>query len=295
MPTYRNIRKIVQAHPVIEGAGVHLQRAIGFDDPYQYDPFLLLDDFRSDTPADYIKGFPWHPHRGIETITYVLKGKVTHEDSLGNKGAIGAGDIQWMTAGSGIYHQEMPEGSPDGAMYGFQLWANLPAKDKMMSPRYRGFTAADIPEAKKDDGTVVKIIAGTYEGISGPVTDVVTSPEYYDISIPQGKDYIQKTKKGTTVIFYVFDGDAYIETGAKENDGGQKEEKIQNRNLILFEDGDAVKIRTKEHPVRFLMMSGTPIKERIAWYGPIVMNTDEELETALGELEKGTFIKAKAV
>jgi quercetin 2,3-dioxygenase len=293
MPSYRNIRKIVKAHPVTEGAGVHLQRAIGFDDPYQYDPFLLLDDFRSDTPSDYIKGFPWHPHRGIETITYVLKGNVTHEDSLGNRGTIGAGDIQWMTAGSGIYHQEMPEGSSDGAMYGFQLWANLPAKDKMMPPRYRGFTAADIPGVTKDDGTVVKVIAGTYEGLTGPVTDVVTSPEYYDISIPPEKDVIQKTKKGTTVIFYVFDGEAYIGTGAAENGNG-REEKVQNRNLILFEDGDDIKIRTKEQPVRFLMMSGTPIKERIAWYGPIVMNTDEELETAFRELEDGSFVKSKA-
>jgi quercetin 2,3-dioxygenase len=293
MPSYRNIRKIVKAHPVIEGAGVHLQRAIGFDDPYQYDPFLLLDDFRSDTPSDYIKGFPWHPHRGIETITYVLKGNVTHEDSLGNKGTIGAGDIQWMTAGSGIYHQEMPEGSSDGAMYGFQLWANLPAKDKMMPPLYRGFTAADIPVVTTDDGTVVKVIAGTYEGITGPVTDVVTAPEYYDISIPPEKDVIQKTIKGTTVIFYVFDGEAYIETGTAEN-GNAREEKVQNRNLILFEDGDDIKIRTKEHPVRFLMMSGMPIKERIAWYGPIVMNTDEELETAFRELEDGSFVKSKA-
>ncbi|MCK9170700.1 MAG: pirin family protein [Treponema sp.] len=287
MHIYRNIRKIVTAHPVIEGAGVHLQRAIGFDDPYQYDPFLLFDDFRSDTPADYIKGFPWHPHRGIETITYVLKGKVNHEDSMGNRGSIGAGDIQWMTAGSGIYHQEMPEGSSDGAMYGFQLWINLPSKDKMTVPRYRGFTAADISEVKKDDGILIKVIAGSYEGITGPVTDVVTAPEYYDISIPPEKEYIQKTKKGATVIFYVFDGEAYIETST--------EEKVQNRNLILFADGDAVKIRTKEHPVQFLMMSGTPIKEQIAWYGPIVMNTDEELQTAFRELEEGTFVKAKAV
>ena len=218
---------------------------------------------------------------------------MTHEDSLGNKGTIGAGDIQWMTAGSGIYHQEMPEGSSDGAMYGFQLWANLPAKDKMMPPRYRGFTAADIPGGTKDDGTVVKVIAGTYEGITGPVTDVVTSPEYYDISIPPEKDVIQKTKKGTTVIFYVFDGEAYIETGTAEN-GNVREEKVQNRNLILFEDGADIKIRTKEHPVRFLMMSGMPIKERIAWYGPIVMNTDEELETAFRELEDGSFVKTKA-
>lgn len=290
--TYRNIQKIVRARATIEGAGVHLQRAIGFDDPYQYDPFLLLDDFRSDTRADYIKGFPWHPHRGIETITYVLKGRITHGDSIGNKGTIGAGDIQWMTAGSGIYHQEMPEGDSDGAMYGFQLWANLPAKDKMMDPRYRGFTANDIPEVKRDDGTVVKVIAGTYDGITGPVTDVVTAPEYYDIFIPQGKEYIQKTKKGSTVIFYVFDGDAYIETAA-EGTGGRKEEKVQNRNLVLFADGDSVKITTKEHPVRFLMMSGMPIKEPIAWYGPIVMNSEAELRTAYNELEEGTFVKVK--
>lgn len=288
MKKCRNIKKLVKAHATLEGAGVHLRRAIGFDAPGQYDPFLLLDDFRSDTPADYIKGFPWHPHRGIETITYVLKGEITHEDSLGNKGVIGAGDIQWMTAGSGIYHQEMPQGDKNGAMYGFQLWANLPAKYKMMDPRYRGILAADIPEIKKSDGSVIKVIAGTYEGTQGAITDVVTSPGYYDIFIPQGQEYELKTETGDTVIWYIFEGDGYIENS---DSGNGKVQKAENGNLVLFEDGEYIKIKTEEKPIRFLMMTGKPIKEPVAWYGPIVMNTDEELRTAYDELEKGTFVK----
>ncbi len=288
MKKYRNIKKLVKAHATLEGAGVHLRRAIGFDAPGQYDPFLLLDDFRSDTPADYIKGFPWHPHRGIETITYVLKGEVTHEDSLGNKGVIGAGDIQWMTAGSGIYHQEMPQGDKNGAMYGFQLWANLPAKYKMMDPRYRGIRAADIPEIKKPDGSVIKVITGTYEDVQGAITDVVTSPGYYDIFIPRGQEYELKTETGDTVIWYIFEEDGYIENSVS---GNGKVQKAENGNLVLFEDGERIKIKTEEKPIRFLMISGKPIKEPIAWYGPIVMNTDEELRTAYDELEKGTFVK----
>jgi quercetin 2,3-dioxygenase len=291
MRKYRKSKKIVKAHKTIEGAGVHLQRAIGFEDPYQYDPFLLLDDFRSDEPRDYVKGFPWHPHRGIETITYVLAGDIEHGDSLGNKGVIRAGDIQWMTAGSGIFHQEMPHGTDGGAMYGFQLWANLPAEYKMMPPRYRGINAKDIPEIKKDDGIIIKVIAGSYEGIIGPVTDVVTSPEYYDIFIPAGLEYNQETREGDTVIFYVFDGNGYIEVPAEEDEGARKYERVENRNLVLFGDGDCIKIKTKESGMRLLMISGKPINEPIAWYGPIVMNTEEELKIAYAELENGTFVK----
>jgi redox-sensitive bicupin YhaK (pirin superfamily) len=289
METYRKVRKIINAHKVREGAGVLLHRAIGFDDPYEYDPFLLLDDFRSDNPQEYIKGFPWHPHRGIETITYVTKGNVKHEDSIGNKGEIGPGDIQWMTAGSGIYHQEMPYGDSNGAMYGFQLWANLPAKNKMINPRYRGFISNDIPIVQKSGGIEIKVICGTIDGITGPIKDVVTSPEYFDISIPRNSNYIQNTKKGSTVLLYVYEGEGEIINNVEDENTNKT--KIKNRTLVLFEDGDKIKITSNENGVKFLFISGMPIKEQIAWYGPIVMNTQEELRIAYDELEKGTFVK----
>ena len=288
MSNFRSIKKIIVTRKTIEGAGVILNRAIGFDDPYQYDPFLLFDDFRSDKPRDFIKGFPWHPHRGIETITYVLKGDVEHEDSLGNKGKIGEGDIQWMTAGSGIYHQEMPLGDLSGKMYGFQLWANLPKKNKMINPKYRGIIAKDIPEVTKENGIIIKIIAGSYEGISGPIKDVVINPEYFDITIPKGIEHIQDTIKDYCVMFYIFEGAGYIETLI---DGSVEHKKIENRNMILFEEGEKIKIIAGETDLRFLMISGKPINEPIAWYGPIVMNTDEEIKTAYDELQKGTFVK----
>jgi redox-sensitive bicupin YhaK (pirin superfamily) len=290
MDKVRNIKKIIKAHKTMEGAGVLLHRAIGFDDPYQYDPFLLFDDFRSDTPADFIKGFPWHPHRGIETITYVIKGDVTHEDSLGNKGTIGEGDVQWMTAGSGIYHQEMPLGDGSGRMYGFQLWANLPKKQKMIDPKYRGVLSKDIPEAKRADGINIKVIAGDYEGVKGPIGDIAIDPEYYDIAIPKDTEYIQRTIQGNTVLFYVFEGNGYIESSM---DGSLKSVKVENRNMVFFDDGQSVKIRTLDSGIRFLMISGKPLHEPIAWHGPIVMNTDQELRIAYDELEKGTFVKAK--
>lgn len=291
MEAYRQVRKIISAHKVSEGAGVLLHRAIGFNDPYEYDPFLLLDDFRSDKPHDYMKGFPWHPHRGIETITYVTKGSVIHEDSIGNKGEIGPGDVQWMTAGSGIYHQEMPHGDSNGAMYGFQLWANLPAKNKMMNPRYRGFSSKDIPIAQRSNGVEVKVIAGSMDDISGPVTDIITAPEYFDISIPPQIDYINPTRKGSTVFIYVYEGDGYIVTNSENENSNLI--KIENRILILFEDGHKIKIKSNESGMKLLFISGMPIKEQIAWYGPIVMNTQEELMTAQEELEKGTFIKIR--
>jgi hypothetical protein len=296
----RHVRKVVRSRPTLEGAGVHLRRAIGFGDPHLYDPFLLLDDFRSDEPAQYLKGFPWHPHRGIETITYVLRGDVEHADSLGNRGVISAGDVQWMTAGSGIIHQEMPKGDAQGSMHGFQLWANLPARDKMMAPRYRGVTAAEIPEVADTGGTRIKIIAGSVGGVQGPVRDVVIEPEYLDVSLPAGATFTHPTPRGHTVFAYVIGGwgifcgqkDPYgyeIE-GAGYFDmerGGQ----LGDAHLALFDDGDTVSVTTDQDPVRFLLVAGKPLGEPIAWHGPIVMNTQAELRLAFEELDRGTFIK----
>jgi quercetin 2,3-dioxygenase len=279
----RKIKKLLKSKPTIEGAGVHLKRAFGFNEAPGFDPFLMLDDFRADDPRMYIKGFPWHPHRGIETISYILRGTVAHGDSMGNKGAIGAGDVQWMTAGSGIIHQEMPSGDRDGFMWGFQLWANLPASDKMMPPRYRDVTAAQIPEIRLDNGTAIKIIAGTVNGTTGPVRDIVIDPEFLDIAVPASSEYKHKTKKGHTVFAFVIDGGGYF-------DGG-KTVLAENGNVVLFDDGDEVAVATDAAPARFLLLSGKPLNEPVAWHGPIVMNTREELETAFEEYEKGTFIK----
>jgi redox-sensitive bicupin YhaK (pirin superfamily) len=282
----RRIRTVVRSRPTLEGAGVHLHRAIGFGPPELTDPFLLLDDFRSDHPDQYRRGFPWHPHRGMETITYVLRGEVEHADSLGNRGVIGPGDVQWMTAGSGIIHQEMPKGDPDGAMYGFQLWANLPAADKMMDPRYRGIAAAEIPEVTDAGGARIKIVAGTAGGVRGPVRDVVTSPEYLDVTLPPGKTFTHRTPRGHTVLAYVIGGQGVF--GAD----GEGERPVADRHLVLFEDGDAVIVAAPDDQVRFLLISGRPIGEPVAWQGPIVMNTEAELRTAFEELERGTFIKS---
>jgi quercetin 2,3-dioxygenase len=300
MSESRRIRSVVTSRPTIEGAGVHLNRAIGFQDAGVYDPFLLLDDFRSDTPEHYLKGFPWHPHRGIETITYVLAGGVEHGDSLGNTGVIASGDVQWMTAGSGIIHQEMPKGDARNSISGFQLWANLPAADKMMDPRYRGLTAAEIPEVKQANGTTIRIIAGTVEGTSGPVRDVVTGPEYLDVTVPAGAAFTHPTPRGHTVFAYVIAGSgvfcgqhdpfSYERRGASYFEM-ERRTQVGNRRLVLFGDGDQVTIGAEEEPVRVLLISGKPIGEPIAWYGPIVMNTQEELRTAFEELERGTFIK----
>jgi redox-sensitive bicupin YhaK (pirin superfamily) len=277
---------VVRSRAVVEGAGVHLHRAIGFDAPEGHDPFLLLDDFRSDRPEDYVRGFPWHPHRGMETITYVLRGEVEHRDSLGNRGTIGPGDVQWMSAGSGIIHQEMPKGEPGGAMYGFQLWANLPAASKMTEPRYRGITASEIEQVTVEGGTLIKVIAGSVGGIRGPVRDVVTHPEYLDVTIPPGGSFAHPTPRGHTVFAYVFDGRGRFDDESKEAVG--------NRSLVEFGDGASVHIfATHDDPVRFLLVSGEPIREPIAWQGPIVMNTQEELATAFEELDNNTFIKVK--
>jgi redox-sensitive bicupin YhaK (pirin superfamily) len=301
MAANRHIRSIVKSRPTIEGAGVHLRRAIGLGAPELTDPFLLLDDFRSDEPEHYREGFPWHPHRGMETITYVLRGEVEHGDSLGNRGVISPGDVQWMTAGSGIIHQEMPKGDPQGAMYGFQLWSNLPAADKMMEPRYRGVTAAEIPEATAPGGARIKVIAGTSAGVTGPVRDVVTHPEYLDVTVPAGKTFVHRTPRGYTVFAYVFGGKGTFSDGAPHGseDEGDDDLDMQNRllgdgHLVLFGDGDEVTVAAEAEPVRFLLISGKPIGEPVAWSGPIVMNTQEELRLAFDELERGTFIKHRS-
>jgi redox-sensitive bicupin YhaK (pirin superfamily) len=280
----RKVRKVIASQPTMEGAGVRLYRAIGgAEPPEQYDPFLLLDDFRSDEPADYRAGFPWHPHRGMETVTYVLDGEAEHQDSLGNKGVIGPGDLQWMSAGSGIIHQEMPRGDAHGAMYGFQLWANLPAALKMAEPRYRDIRAADIPQVEDPGGALVKVIAGNVNGVHGPVRDVAADPEYLDVTVPAGRTFVHPTRRGHTVFAYVIQGE-----GTFDERGGAA---VGNRHLVSFEDGEAVSVRAGDAGVRFLLVSGKPIGEPIAWRGPIVMNTQAELRVAFQELEKGTFIK----
>jgi len=298
----RKIRKVLKSKPTIEGAGVHLKRAFGFHEVSIFDPFLLLDDFRSDNPEDYIRGFPWHPHRGIETITYVLRGEVEHGDSMGNKGIISSGDLQWMTAGSGIIHQEMPKGDSVGKMHGFQLWANLPASYKMMDPRYRDVKSEHIPEVVLRNGTKIKIISGTLGNHQGPVKDIVIEPEYLDITVLGKSEYSHQTKPGLTVIAYVIEGKGYF---CKEKNPFSYEIEgvnyfdiernpfMGNETLILFDDGDQFIVSTEDEPVRFLLISGKPINEPIAWYGPIVMNTQDELKIAFEEYHNGTFIKHK--
>jgi redox-sensitive bicupin YhaK (pirin superfamily) len=282
MVQLREVNKVLKGRPTIEGAGVHLKRAFGSNEVPLFDPFLLLDDFHSNNPADYIKGFPWHPHRGIETITYVLHGEVEHGDSMGNKGIIRSGDIQWMTAGSGIIHQEMPKGQKDGLMWGFQLWANLPASHKMMPPRYRDVNSSQIPEIALDAGTKVKVISGKVNGGSGPVKDIVTDPEYLDVTVPAKSIFQHPVKRGYTALAYVIDGAGHFD---------QSERLLSPESLVLFDDGDEVNVTTEDNPVRFLLISGRPIGEPVAWYGPIVMNTQEELRVAFEEYQNGTFLK----
>jgi redox-sensitive bicupin YhaK (pirin superfamily) len=300
MKTPRKIHKVFKSKPVIEGAGVHLKRAFGFNHVPLFDPFLLLDDFRSDNPRHYLKGFPWHPHRGIETITYVLSGDVEHGDSMGNKGTISQGDVQWMTAGSGVIHQEMPKGDTSGVMEGFQLWANLPAKQKMMPPRYRDVKESQIPKVTLENGVELKIICGMSGKTQGPVKDIVIDPEYVDVTVPPKTEYLHPTKPGHTVFAYVIGGSAgfcrekkpftYEAEGVNYFDM-QRNPFLDNETLVLFEDGDHVVIGTEGTSVRFLLVSGKPLKEPVAWYGPIVMNTQEELRVAFEEYEQGTFIK----
>lgn len=280
----RTIEQTWKSKGTLEGAGVHLKRAFGFSETPQFDPFLLLDDFRSDTPKHYLKGFPWHPHRGIETITYVLRGDVEHGDSIGNSGTISSGDVQWMTAGSGIIHQEMPKGDENGIMQGFQLWANLPAKQKMTEPKYRDVRSDQIPLVRLENGVEIRIICGSVGTERGPVHDIVIDPEYLDITVPPETVFAHSTKTGHTAIAYVIGGQGYFEKG-------ENRKLLGNETLVHFSEGNEIVAETKKEPVRFLFFSGKPIKEPIAWYGPIVMNTEEELRIAFEEYRAGTFIK----
>jgi redox-sensitive bicupin YhaK (pirin superfamily) len=297
----RPVKKIIQAKPTLEGAGVHLRRAFGFGATSEFDPFLLLDDFRNDVPEEYLAGFPWHPHRGIETITYVLAGSVEHGDSMGNKGSITSGDIQWMTAGSGIIHQEMPKGDGAGRMHGFQLWANLPSSLKMMPPRYQEVKSGEIPEVTDDDGTSVRIVCGNFWGKRGPVEGIASDPVYLDITIPPGKKKILPVTTTSSAFAYVFAGSGKfrnasgpraVPTEDAGSAGVAPQAEAENRSLILFDSGDEVAVQSADEGIRFLLVSGKPLKEPVAWYGPIVMNTQEELQEAFQDLERGTFLKS---
>ncbi len=297
----RAVKRITQSSPTMEGAGVKLHRGFGFGDTTEFDPFLLFDDFRNDRPADFLKGFPWHPHRGIETITYVLAGNVAHGDSLGNAGTLGAGDVQWMTAGSGIIHQEMPQGDPQGRMHGFQLWANLPSSLKMTSPRYQDVTSGEIPEVVDDDGTRVRVVCGDFWGKRGPVEGVAADPRYLDIWVPPGRRKTLKVETERHAFAYVFEGSGAFASSSKpfgvlveKQIDGQEivlREQAGDRSLVLFDSGDEVTVQAGEQGVRFLLVSGKPIEEPVAWHGPIVMNTQAELQQAVAELRNGTFIR----
>ncbi len=280
----RKIEQIIEPEPVTEGAGVRLNRSIGTERLDYLDPFLLLDHFASSNRRDYEAGFPLHPHRGIETVTYVLHGEVKHKDTLGNSGRIGAGDVQWMTAGRGIMHEEMPQVRPEG-IAGFQLWVNLPAKLKMTRPRYQEIRAGEVPEIKKEGGTRIRVITGTVDGVRGPVTGVAADPIYLDVLIPAHASFMQLIERGRTAFVYVFEGEAKF-AGDEKEDGPM----ISPPRLVVLGDGDYVKAITGESPVRFLLMSGKPLHEPIARYGPFVMNTEAEIEQTLLELRQGTFV-----
>jgi hypothetical protein len=296
----RPVKRLVKAKPAIEGAGVRLRRAFGFGNTTDFDPFLLLDDFRNDRPEDYLAGFPWHPHRGIETVTYVLAGTVEHADSIGNRGVIAAGDVQWMTAGSGIVHQEMPKGDREGRMHGFQLWANLPSMLKMTAPRYQEVKAADIPQITDDDGTRVLVVCGSFLGTTGPVKGVAADPVYLDISVPAGKRKTLPVETTRNAFAYVFAGAgkfcnasgplAVPTEGVGWADTTPPGE-ADNRSLVLFDHGDEITLQAGDDGIRFLLVSGKPLKEPVAWYGPIVMNTQEQLRQAFEEIQQGTFLK----
>jgi|SRR6516225_1117323 len=292
----RAVTRVTESRPTREGAGVKLRRAFGFGATTDFDPFLLLDDFRNDNPDDYLAGFPWHPHRGIETITYVLAGTVEHGDSLGNRGAMGAGDVQWMTAGRGILHQEMPKGDANGRVHGFQLWANLPSSLKMTTPRYQDIAAKDIPEITDDDGTHVRVITGEFWGKRGPVEGVAADPRYLDVSVPPGKRKAIAVDRTNHAFAYVFAGsgsfrDASEPAGVLNELTNRRDGDVANRSLVLFDHGDDVVVQAGDEGIRFLLVSGRPIEEPVAWYGPIVMNTQEELARAFDELRAGTFIR----
>jgi quercetin 2,3-dioxygenase len=299
----RPIKRVTQPTPTIEGAGVKLRRAFGFGGTSDFDPFLLLDDFRNDNPEDYLAGFPWHPHRGIETITYVLAGTVAHGDSLGNQGSLGTGDVQWMTAGSGILHQEMPKGDSRGRMHGFQLWANLPAALKMTAPRYQDISSRDIPEVSDDDGTLVRIICGSFGGKTGPVDGVAADPRYLDISVARGRRKRLPVENSRNAFAYVFAGSGSFRDASPPREVRTEQVgatgvppaagETGNRSLVLFDSGDEIVVQAGEEGIRFLLVSGQPIQEPVAWYGPIVMNTQQELRQAFSELQNGTFIRQR--
>jgi quercetin 2,3-dioxygenase len=302
----RPIRKLTTATPTIEGAGVKLRRAFGFGDTESYDPFLLLDDFRNERPEDYLAGFPWHPHRGIETITYVLSGSVEHGDSMGNSGSITTGDVQWMTAGRGIIHQEMPHGDEQGRMHGFQLWANLPASLKMMAPRYQDIHSVDIPEIVEDDGTRIRIVCGTYGHAAGPVDQVAAEPQYLDVRVPPERRKTLPVETTRHAFAYVFAGSGHFADASNprpvmtETAGGSpgssdtaQSMMVENRCLVLFDSGDEVTVQAGPAGIRFLLVSGRPLGEPVAWYGPIVMNTQEELRQAFAQLHDGSFLDQK--
>jgi quercetin 2,3-dioxygenase len=291
----RPVKQVIHPKPTLEGAGVRLQRGFGFGNTNEFDPFLLFDDFRNDNPADYLAGFPWHPHRGIETITYVLTGTVDHGDSLGNRGSLGAGDIQWMTAGSGIMHQEMPKGDQQGRMHGFQLWANLPASLKMTKPRYQDVPAKDVPEVTDDDGTKARIVCGEFWGRKGPVEGVAADPRYLDISVPPRTRRVLPVESSRHAFAYVFAGSGTFRDAsaprAVRNELMDDEYDLRNRSLVLFDSGDEIVVESGDDGIRFLLVSGQPIEEPVAWYGPIVMNTQTELRQSMRELQLGTFIR----
>ncbi|HWF83810.1 MAG TPA: pirin family protein [Vicinamibacterales bacterium] len=298
----RPIKRVLQAKDAVEGAGVKLKRAFGFGDTEEFDPFLLFDDFRNERPEDFLKGFPWHPHRGIETITYVLAGTVEHGDSLGNRGNLRAGDVQWMTAGSGIMHQEMPKGDPRGRMHGFQLWANLPASLKMTVPRYQDVVSDAIPEITEDDGTRVRVVCGEFWGKKGPVEGVAADPRYLDVSVPPGQRKVLPVETVRHAFAYVFAGSGTFRDASAprqvltEGVGDGSEATYAptgDRSLVVFDRGDEVVVQAGGEGIRFLLVSGKPIEEPVAWYGPIVMNTKEELRQAWTELRDGTFIKSR--
>jgi redox-sensitive bicupin YhaK (pirin superfamily) len=297
----RPVKRLLKSKPTLEGAGVRLRRGFGFGDTEMYDPFLLFDDFRGDQPDDYMAGFPWHPHRGIETITYVLAGEVEHGDSLGNKGSLGAGDVQWMTAGSGIIHQEMPRGDARGRMHGFQLWANLPSSLKMTHPRYQDIGATAIPEVIEDDGTRVRVMCGSFWGVTGPVDGVAAEPQYLDVTVPPGVRRRLPVETTRHAFAYVFEGSGRFAQASDPRPvqtdwvgapaPGSLDLVADNRSLVLFDSGDEVVVQAGDEGVRFLLVSGAPLREPVAWRGPIVMNTQDELRTAFQEYQNGTFLK----
>jgi quercetin 2,3-dioxygenase len=298
----RPVRRVTSSRPTLEGAGVHLRRAFGFGNTTDYDPFLLLDDFRNDVPEEYLAGFPWHPHRGIETITYVLAGTVEHGDSMGNRGAIAAGDVQWMTAGSGIIHQEMPKGDAVGRMHGFQLWANLPSGLKMTPPRYQEIKAGDIPVIKEDDGTEVRLVCGTFWGKKGPVDGIAADPIYIDVSVPPNHRRALPMETTRHAFAYIFAGSGKFLNASEPlqtpteivgESGIKPASMVENRSLVLFDRGDEVVVEAGDQGIRFLLVSGKPLQEPVAWHGPIVMNTQDQLQQAFSELREGTFLKEK--